>query len=324
MHKNWAEWLKSINKDKKARIHLSKVSNTILKLADIKPTDHLLDIGTGLGLLGFKAYEKLKTKGKVVAIDIDPNCVIECQKYLEENKIYTNYELHNIDLTNNSLPSKSFDVAVSRSVIMHILDKQKAISEIYRLLRNDGRLSLFEPTFYLKTERLCNFINPSNITNFKKIKEIEEKFRNDPNDPVTNYDVKSLKSIIKNSGFSDVKIFSSSYYDYWRWTKDNIDNIDEYISRVCFPLHTSTREKFLKYLSEDEFNIFLQELKTELVNKYFYQKAVLNYIIALKNPSIFSRLNFLLVGIIYGTIFGFSNLITNVQFFTKWFYLSRK
>lgn len=322
MYQNWAEWLKKYKNNKDTK-YLNQVSNLVLTFASLKSTDHLLDIGTGLGRLGFKAYEKLKDKGKVTAIDSDENCITECKKYIEENNISTNYEIYNMDLLNNSLPQNSFDVAVSRSVIMHILDKQKAFYEIYKLLKNDGRISLFEPTFYHKTERICDFLNPDKITNFKKMKEIEEKIRNDFNDPITNCDIKSLKNIIKNAGFSDIKIFSSSCYDCWKWTKENIDEVDEYISRVCFPFHTSTKDKFLKYLSEEEFNAFLQEIKNELLNKYFYQKAILHYIIATKKPSFSSKLNFFITGFIYGLIFGISDIIKNIIFKTKWIYLSK-
>lgn len=323
MSKNWAEWLKGYKDDKNTKIDLNHISNMVLEFAALKSTDHILDVGTGLGLLGFKAYKKLKDKGKVVAIDSDENCISECRKYVEENDISANYEIYNMDLLTNSLPPNSFDVAVSRSVIMHIIDKQKAINETYRLLKNNGRISLFECTFYSKSERICTFLNPNNITNFERIKDIEEQIRNDPNDPLTNSDIKSLEKSIKNAGFSDIKIFSIAEYDYWKYTKKNISTFDEYITREDLPLHISTKNKLLKYLSEEEFNVFLKEAKENLINKYFYQKNVCHYIIALKNPSLYSKLNFMITGFVYGLIFGFRNAIRAIGFSIKWFYLSK-
>lgn len=323
MSKNWAEWLKGYKDDKNTKIDLNHIGNLVLEFASLKPTDHLLDIGTGLGLLGFKAYKKLKSNGKVVAIDSDESCIVECRKYIEENNISANYELYNMDLLTNSLQPHSFDVAVSRSVIMHIVDKQKAINEVYRLLKNNGKLSLFEPIHYPKTERIYKFLRPNKITNFYKFKEIEEKFRNDSNDPIANWDIQSLKKMLYNAGFSDIKVFSSTFYDCWKWTEKNINTFDEYISRSCFPFHTSTKNKFLQYVTEEDFNIFLEEAKRELLNKYFYQVANEQYIIALKSPSLYSKLNFMLTGFVYGLIFGFSNVIINIIFKFKWFYLSK-
>lgn len=322
MNNNWAEWLKKYNNNKDKK-YLDHIGNLVLTFASLKPTDNLLDIGTGLGFLGFKAYGKLKDKGKVVAIDSDENCIYECRKYMKENNISTGYELYNMDLLDNALPSNSFDVVISRSVIMHIIDKQKAIDEIYRLLKKDGRISLFEPTHYPKLERICNFLNPDKVTTFYKLKEIEEKLRNDSNDPVTNWDIKSLKKILNQAGFSDIKVFSSAYYDYWKWTEKNINTFDEYISRICFPFHKSTKDKFLKYISEEEFNIFLEETKKELLNKYFYQKAILHYIIALKKPSLYSKLNFMITGFIYSLTFGIGNVIRDIGFNIKWHFLSK-
>lgn len=322
MKKNWAKWLMEVRLENNPRVGLEHIRNLILTFASLNPTDNLLDIGTGLGLLGFKAYDQLKKQGKVVAIDNDPNCISECLKYIEENKISANYELHNMDLINNSLPAKSFDVVVSRSVIMHIKDKQRAFNEIYRLLKNNGKLSIYEPFHFSKTRRFHKFLNPKITPNFKKYYETEEAVRNDLNDPLTNYDIQSLKQNLKKAGFSDIKIFSYPMFEYWKCTNEHFNRIEEYLSNSNLPLHVSLKDKFLKFMSEDEFNQYLSEIKNQLFNKFSYIIVQGNYILALKNPSIISKLNFWIIGIIYGIIFDITNIIGKIIFHIRWFYLS--
>lgn len=318
MRNNWANWLIMVMKDKEPRADLVHIRNLVVEFASLKPTDHLLDIGTGLGFVGFKAYEKLREKGKIVAIDSEVGCIAECQKYIEENNIDKNYILYEMDLLDNSLPVKSFDVITSRSVIMHIKDKQKAFNKIYRLLKDNGRLSIYEPVHPRKTERFYKYLKPKKVTNFKKMRQIEDLIRNDSNDHLTNYDSKSIKSNLQYAGFSDIKIFSYPEYNYWKWIPEHIDQIYEYFTKESFPYCVPLKDKYLEYISEEEFNNYVKEIKNELLNKHFYQYAVNNYIIALKNPSIASRLNFLIMGIVYGLIFGIIAFFRRIKFYLTW------
>lgn len=322
MTNNWARWLEKVMKTKDPRHDLKHIRNLVLVFASLKSTDNLLDIGTGLGFLGFNAYEKLKEKGKVVAIDTDVDCIYECQKFIEDNSISKNYELHNMDILNNTLPKQSFDVVVSRSVIMHIKDKQKAFNEIYKLLKNNGRFSAFEPIHPRKTERFYKFLTPQKITDYDKIKKIEENIRNDINDHLTNYDLKSIKNNLKKAGFTDIKIFSYPEYEYGKYTENNIHLLDKYFEMECFPFCAPLKNKFLNYMSEQEFDTFLKEAKDCLLNKHLFLTANNNYFIALKTPSFESRLNFFIMGVIYGTIFKILKIFKKLQHQIKWCYLS--
>lgn len=324
MERNWAKWLKEQQYETTHLfLELSHIRDRVLTFASLKPTDYLLDIGTGLGRLSFKAYEKLKTKGKVVAIDKDSNCIAECQKYIQEQNIYNNFELYNMDLIDNSLPSESFDVVVSRSVIMHIKDKQRAFNEIYMLLKNNGRISLYEPILHTKLDRLYKFLNPQNITNYETFRMIENAVRNDIDDSLTNYDIHSLTTNLKDAGFSDIKIFSHTLYDYFKFTKEYIEEIDTYFLKDSLPQHISLKNKFLKYISETEFNNYLDEVKEDIPNKYLYQNAIEYYILALKNPSIIQKINFTITGIVYGIILNFIHIAKRISFYLKWYYLSQ-
>ena len=62
--KNWTEWLhknrfagQTPEMIEQTTKWLEAVRDVILVYADIKPTDTVLDIGTGTGLLAFKALE---------------------------------------------------------------------------------------------------------------------------------------------------------------------------------------------------------------------------------------------------------------------------
>ena len=149
--KTWSEWLNntrfsgaSYSEKEQMMSGLNKIKNTILERARLNPNDVLLDIGTGLGLLSFGAYEILKGTGKVIASDAFIDCIEECRKIARELGIENEIEFLQTDATDIKLPDSSVDAVVVRSVLVHILDKPKAINEFFRVLRPGGRISAYE------------------------------------------------------------------------------------------------------------------------------------------------------------------------------------
>ena len=74
--KNWTQWLletrfSALTDELKAQTiqWLDSVGNAVVNMAQIQPNDTVLDIGTGTGLLAFKAMEaleKMNGDGKVI------------------------------------------------------------------------------------------------------------------------------------------------------------------------------------------------------------------------------------------------------------------
>lgn len=63
---------------------LEAVRDVIMVYAEIKPYEVVLDIGTGTGLLAFKALELQDCKGKVIFSDMFKDCLDDCKRILDE------------------------------------------------------------------------------------------------------------------------------------------------------------------------------------------------------------------------------------------------
>jgi ubiquinone/menaquinone biosynthesis C-methylase UbiE len=103
---------------------------------DIQLGDAVLDIGCGTGVLEPLLLNKIGWGGKVICLDYAEKMLdVARAKGFPSNVAYCC-----TDIEESGLDGASFDVAICYSVFPHFSDKPKALAEIYRLLKNKGRL----------------------------------------------------------------------------------------------------------------------------------------------------------------------------------------
>ncbi|PKP32060.1 MAG: arsenite S-adenosylmethyltransferase [Bacteroidetes bacterium HGW-Bacteroidetes-16] len=107
------------------------------EFAGIKEGHHVLDLGSGAGNDCFVARALVGESGKVVGLDFTEVMV---DLAIENNtKLgYTNVEFVRGDIEEMPLQDHSFDVVISNCVLNLVPDKQKAFSEIHRVLNQNG------------------------------------------------------------------------------------------------------------------------------------------------------------------------------------------
>jgi ubiquinone/menaquinone biosynthesis C-methylase UbiE len=108
----------------------------IIKELGIKPGYYVLDIGSGTGVLLPSLIAELGDEGKIVALDFSAEMLIQAQaKNFPPIVGFAQADVLAIPLTDNSV-----DLAICNSAFPHFNDKVKALEEIVRVLRNNGRL----------------------------------------------------------------------------------------------------------------------------------------------------------------------------------------
>ena len=109
-------------------------------LGPIHPGDIVLDIGCGAGVDSIFAAVMAGQSGKVTGIDLVP-------EMLERAKENARLSALNINFLEGSAEDllffgNTFDVVISNGVFNLVVDKVKALSEVYRVLKPGGRLML--------------------------------------------------------------------------------------------------------------------------------------------------------------------------------------
>lgn len=110
-------------------------------LAGLKQGEVVLDLGSGAGIDVFLASKRVGISGKVIGVDMTQN-MIKRAKTVAKDKGYTNVEFRLGEIEALPVEENSIDVVISNCVINLCPDKKKAFSEIFRVLRQGGRLMI--------------------------------------------------------------------------------------------------------------------------------------------------------------------------------------
>lgn len=281
--KNWSQWLKQSRFSYMSEVQkeqtinwLQSVKDAVLANADLQKTDTVIDIGTGTGLLAFGAMD-LGCE-KVIFSDKFEDCLVSCEEILVQSGVKSGYEMLQSACEEINLPDETVDKALMRSVLVHILDKQKAINEVFRILKKGGKFCAFEPIISSNT-RYHQLLNPNNIENFEEFKKVEDEFMSNPEDPLCNFDENSLAQSLDNAGFSDgvidLQVVQSDYVV-------NKDMVETWFNTPPSPDQPTMKERFEQKISPDKVEQFIKDVKADLDGKPVLIKSNTVFITAIK------------------------------------------
>lgn len=107
------------------------------QFAVIKTGDAVLDLGSGAGNDCFVARAIVGESGRVTGIDFT-EAMIDKARATNAKQGFTNVVFVQGDIENMPFEDNQFDVIVSNCVLNLVPDKQKAFSEMYRVLKPGG------------------------------------------------------------------------------------------------------------------------------------------------------------------------------------------
>ncbi|MHA2320005.1 MAG: class I SAM-dependent methyltransferase, partial [Candidatus Hodarchaeales archaeon] len=166
------------------KIHHDKayaLCNQILNLPSLNGKS-VLEIGCGIGL---DALAYAKHGAHVTAIDLSHVCIDLANRYFADNKMRGVIEIGNAERL--TYDSNSFDVVVARQVLMFTPNTQKAVDEMYRVLKPGGTAVVLLHNKYswyallgkiTGTNLIAETKDPpvNNLHSTKEVKKIFQKF----------------------------------------------------------------------------------------------------------------------------------------------------
>ena len=119
------------------RERLNCLSNIVKELG-IEPGYYVLDIGSGTGVLLPFLITELGEEGKIVALDFSAEMLVQGKAKSSPPIV----DFVQADSMAIPLADDSVDLAICNSAFPHFDDKARALKEIARVLRNNGRLGI--------------------------------------------------------------------------------------------------------------------------------------------------------------------------------------
>jgi arsenite methyltransferase len=110
-------------------------------VANIRPGDTVLDLGSGAGNDVFVARSFVGETGKVIGIDMTPEMIERAEKNRQKLG-YANVDFRLGDIEQMPVASNSINVAVSNCVLNLVPDKRKAFAELFRVLIPGGHFAV--------------------------------------------------------------------------------------------------------------------------------------------------------------------------------------
>jgi SAM-dependent methyltransferase len=110
-------------------------------LGPLKAGEAVLDIGCGAGVDSLVAALMVGPEGRVVGLDVTPEMVDRARNALTPLGLgQLSFEVS--DAESLPFPDQSFDAVISNGVFNLVVHKDRALKEVYRVLRPGGRVML--------------------------------------------------------------------------------------------------------------------------------------------------------------------------------------
>lgn len=167
------------------RLRARRRAGLIADAAELGPGMETLEVGCGTGLFSRRFA---RSGSHLIAIDISP-ALLDKAREKQSGRAVT-YLVD--DAEQLSFATHSFDAVIGSSILHH-LDMDRAVPELYRVLRPGGRLAFAEP----------NMMNPQ-ITLERKVPFLRRRLGVSPEE--TAFFRWSLKGRLEHAGFREVVI----------------------------------------------------------------------------------------------------------------------
>lgn len=138
----WLSWFVELDNP----LTKSNKARTIIQQSAVLPGMHVIDFGCGPGRLAIPLAEKIGSRGKVTAVDLQPQMLKKVAKKAAEKNL-KNIELVQGDIGKGELLLAQCDRALLINVLGEIPNQEAAFKEIFDTLKPGGTLTVTETRF---------------------------------------------------------------------------------------------------------------------------------------------------------------------------------
>lgn len=211
---HWAQWLLqrrfggNEQRLKATLAGLAKVRDRVLEHAEIKEGETALDVGCGDGLIAFRTLDLVGKHGQIIFSDISQDLLDHCQSLAEQMGVLDCCHFLRASAEDlSTVASQSVDVVTTRSVLIYVAQKQQAFEHFYRVLKPNGRLSIFEPINRFSYPELPYRFFGYEVSPVQYLtQKVVAVYGQADCDPMLDFDERDLLRFAEQAGFAEVHL----------------------------------------------------------------------------------------------------------------------
>jgi ubiquinone/menaquinone biosynthesis C-methylase UbiE len=178
----------------------------------------LVDVGTGEGLVAFRAIDRIGSSLRVILTDLSAPMLRYAESVAMKRNVRSQCTFLECPADNlQGIADASVDVVTTRAVLAYVADKTAALGEFFRILKPGGRLSIAEPilqdeAFYARAlrrriedrsepaDRFLTLLHRWKAAQYPDTEEACAK------SPIANYSERDLLNMVLRAGFSEIHL----------------------------------------------------------------------------------------------------------------------
>lgn len=203
--------------ERQLRAEIARIADRVLDAAELTAGKTLVDVGTGDGLLAFRAIARIGPSLRVYLTDVSPLLLNHCtaiatSRNLGEQCTFLQCSADAL----KDVPAGTVDAVTTRAVIAYLPDKAQVLREFHRILKPGGRISIAEPIRRdeaYETLALRQFIEAGpavsddrffRLLHRWKATQLPDTEENIAGNPMTNFNERDLVRHALDSGFAEI------------------------------------------------------------------------------------------------------------------------